>query len=100
MSTYNESDVTMFALKNEHGMEAKFINYGAILVSLRVPDRHGNVGEVTLGNETIYGIEIICKESTLLDLKLLNPVLNCCSTLNLSPFFKAQKNIGKRNAVN
>lgn len=49
MSDFNESEVQVFTLKNEHGMEAKFINYGAILVSLRVPDRNGQVGEVTLG---------------------------------------------------
>ncbi len=49
MSEFKESDVQVFTLKNEHGMEAKFINYGAILVSLRVPDRNGTAGEVTLG---------------------------------------------------
>ena len=40
--------VRMFTLRNANGLEAKVIEYGAILASVKVPDREGNISEVTL----------------------------------------------------
>ncbi|MHC4534966.1 MAG: galactose-1-epimerase, partial [Planctomycetota bacterium] len=34
-------EVTLYELKNANGVRAGIINYGAILVSLEVPDRDG-----------------------------------------------------------
>ncbi|CEK15398.1 galactose mutarotase-like enzyme [Chthonomonas calidirosea] len=45
----NEEPVSIFTLTNSHGSTARVTNYGAILTSLAVPDRNGNIGEVTLG---------------------------------------------------
>jgi aldose 1-epimerase len=36
-------------LRNAHGLEARTLAWGATLISLRVPDRTGELGEVTLG---------------------------------------------------
>src|ERR1051326_7920586 len=36
-------------LKNAHGMEVRAIPYGAIITSIRVPDRDGRIDDVVLG---------------------------------------------------
>ena len=47
--------VDMYSLANANDMRAKVMTYGAILVSLEVPDRQGNPGEVTLGFDSLDG---------------------------------------------
>jgi aldose 1-epimerase len=47
--------VTLFTLTNASGAEAKVINYGAILVSLKVPDRDGKLRDVVLGYDDLAG---------------------------------------------
>lgn len=42
-------DIYMYTLSNSKGMQAKIINYGAILVSLLVPDTNGHTEDVVLG---------------------------------------------------
>ena len=42
-------EVTLFTLTNAHGMRARIIEYGAIIVSLEVPDRHGRLADIALG---------------------------------------------------
>jgi aldose 1-epimerase len=42
-------EVTLYELTNAKGLHAGIINYGAILVSLEVPDRDGNLDDVVLG---------------------------------------------------
>ncbi len=41
--------VTQFTLTNSSGAEVSVIEYGGIVVSLKVPDRDGNLGDVVLG---------------------------------------------------
>ena len=41
--------VEMVTLKNTHGMEVQAITYGAIITSLKVPDRAGKIADVVLG---------------------------------------------------
>jgi aldose 1-epimerase len=41
--------VESFTLRNAHGIEVRAITYGAIIVSLRVPDRAGRFDDVVLG---------------------------------------------------
>jgi len=45
--------VDLYTLKNSQGMEARITNYGGIVVSLKVPDRHGKFEDVVLGCETL-----------------------------------------------
>jgi len=47
--------VTLYTLKNAHGMEATICNYGGLVTSLKVADRNGNLGDVTLGYNTLDG---------------------------------------------
>ena len=41
--------VEMVTLKNTNGMEVQAISYGAIITSLKVPDRAGTLADVVLG---------------------------------------------------
>src|SRR5262245_31499033 len=41
--------VEIFTLTNAHGVEVRAMTYGGIIVSLRVPDRDGRIGDVVLG---------------------------------------------------
>jgi aldose 1-epimerase len=49
------SEVYLFKLKNQKGAELQIINYGAIVVSLQVPDRNGKMGDVILGYDSLNG---------------------------------------------
>ena len=44
--------VDIYTLTNIHGMEARIITYGAIVVSLKTPDRFGRLDDVVLGFDT------------------------------------------------
>ena len=43
----------VFTLANARGMEMRFIAYGGIIVSIRVPDRDGAVADVTPGYDSL-----------------------------------------------
>ena len=45
--------VTLFTLTNANGMEVKITNYGGIITSVVVPDRDGNMENVTLGFDNL-----------------------------------------------
>ncbi|MFB0517353.1 MAG: aldose epimerase family protein [Candidatus Neomarinimicrobiota bacterium] len=45
--------VDLFTLTNANGIEAKITNYGCIVVSLKVPDRNGQLNDVVLGYNTL-----------------------------------------------
>lgn len=47
--------VEAFTLTNAHGIEVCAITYGAIIVSLRVPDRAGQMDDVVLGYDSLDG---------------------------------------------
>jgi aldose 1-epimerase len=46
-------EVTLYTLTNANGMEVKVTNYGGIITSVVVPDRDGNMENVTLGFTTL-----------------------------------------------
>jgi len=50
--------VHRYVLTNNKGAEAVVINYGATLVSLKVPDRNGKTADVVLGYDTLEGYEL------------------------------------------
>src|ERR1700716_2389452 len=47
--------VDLFTLTNAHGVEARLITYGAIIVSLRAADRDGRLGDIVLGFDSLEG---------------------------------------------
>ena len=47
--------VLIFSLSNNQRMEVKIINYGGIIVAVKVPDRFGNLADVVLGHDALEG---------------------------------------------
>ena len=57
--TFGETDegqtVDLYTLSNANGIRVRIITYGAIIVSLEVPDREGRLADVVLGFDTLDG---------------------------------------------
>lgn len=51
--TKDGTPVILFTLRNSQGAEARISNYGGIVVSLKVPDRNGRLGDVVLGYDNL-----------------------------------------------
>jgi len=49
----NEGTVEIYKLTNAHGVEARFITYGATLVTLTAPDRSGKLANIVLGFDSL-----------------------------------------------
>ena len=47
--------VTLYTLTNSHGVEIRAMNYGGIILSIRVPDRKGQFADIALGHDTLEG---------------------------------------------
>jgi aldose 1-epimerase len=45
--------VSLFTMRNRRGVEMSVINYGGIIVSLKVPDKNGVFEDVTLGYDSL-----------------------------------------------
>lgn len=48
-------NISLYTLKNSHGMEVSITNYGATIVSIKVPDNKGQIADVSLGYDNIDG---------------------------------------------
>ena len=53
--TQDGTPVDLFTLRNSHGAEVRISNYGGIVVSLKVGDRNGHLGDVVLGYDNLDG---------------------------------------------
>ncbi|MBN1815822.1 MAG: galactose mutarotase, partial [Sedimentisphaerales bacterium] len=51
--TPDGQEVHVFTLQNDNGLQARVINYGAMLISLRVPDRNSRFDDIVLGFDTL-----------------------------------------------
>jgi len=47
--------VALYTLTNSKGMEVRAMTYGGIIVSIRVPDKNGKIGDVVLGHDNVDG---------------------------------------------
>ena len=54
-TTADGKAVELFTLTNAHGVEIRAMTYGATIVSLRTPDRSGQLGDIVLGYPTLAG---------------------------------------------
>jgi len=54
-TTADGKQVDLYKLTNANGLEARIMTYGGVVVSLRVPDRQGNLGDVVLGYDQLDG---------------------------------------------
>lgn len=50
---HENEDIFLYTISNGNGMEAQITNYGAIVVSLTVPDKNGKLDDVVLGYDNI-----------------------------------------------
>ena len=48
-------DIAIYTLKNSHGMEVAITNYGATVVSIKVPDKSNKLADVALGYDNVKG---------------------------------------------
>lgn len=55
--TKNNEKVNMYTITNDVGMEVDIINYGGIIVSIRVPNKNGNIEDVALGYDKLEDYE-------------------------------------------
>ena len=53
--TREGTPVRIYTLTNKHGVEATITNYGGRVVSLKVPDKNGAMGDVVLGFDSLDG---------------------------------------------
>ena len=53
--TTEGANVDLFTLTNAHGIEVRIITYGAAIVSIKVPDRRGQLDDIVTGFDTVEG---------------------------------------------
>jgi len=53
--TQDGRPVHLYTLTNSHGVEIKAMNYGGIIVSIKVPDRKGQLADIVLGHDKLEG---------------------------------------------
>lgn len=53
--TVDGKAVTLYTLKNAKGAEAKIMNYGGLVQSLKMPDRNGKFDDIVLGYDELAG---------------------------------------------
>jgi len=51
--TKDGTPVDLYTLRNRNGAEARISNYGGLVISLTMPDRHGQFGDVVLGYDNL-----------------------------------------------
>lgn len=50
-----DGPVDIYTFTNKNGIEARVINYGALLVSLKTPDKNGQFDDIVLGFDSLAG---------------------------------------------
>jgi len=53
--TPDEQAVDLVTMTNPNGIEARIMTFGGIIVSMKTPDRDGNLGDVVLGFDDLSG---------------------------------------------
>ena len=56
-TTKDGTAVDLYTLTNANGVEVKVINYGGIIVSVKVPDKNGQFADVVLGFDNLKDYE-------------------------------------------
>ncbi len=56
--TKEGTEVTLYSIENKNGMKADFIDYGANIVRLFVPDKDGKLDDIVLGFDDVAGYEV------------------------------------------
>ena len=53
--THDGRPINLYTLTNSQGLEIRAMNYGGIILSVRVPDRKGQFADIVLGHDTLEG---------------------------------------------
>lgn len=56
LGKHKDKEVSLFTLTNNNGFSIKLTDYGARIVQINVPDKNGNVDNVTMGSEKLESI--------------------------------------------
>lgn len=90
--THEGKQIDLFTLRNAKGMIVQITNYGGKIVSIIVPDRDGNMGDVCLGYESAeeYVNGIASLGATMG--RYANRIANAQFTLNDSTYHLAKNN--------
>ncbi len=56
-NTKEGAPIYLYTLTNDNGVMVQLTNYGATVVSLYVPDKEGNLGDVVLGFDSVSDYE-------------------------------------------
>ena len=94
--TRDGEQVELYELTNSSGVEAKITTYGAAVVSLTVPDRHGKMDDVVLGFETLDGYLEGARYFGAMIGRCANRIRKGCFTLNGADY-KLATNDGKNH---
>ncbi len=89
-------EVTLYELINDNGLRATVMDYGAILVDLEVPDRHGKLADINLGFDEL---EPYIKRNPLFGAvvgRYANRIANASFTID-GIEYKITKNAGKNH---
>lgn len=80
---FENKEVKLFTITNSNGLIAKLTNFGAVLVSLCIPDKNGNLADVVLGFDTLekYFTNDVCYFGSTVG-RNSNRVKNSTFTLN------------------
>jgi aldose 1-epimerase len=94
--TLDGKDVLLFRIENEHGSYVEITNYGATLVSVVVPDRKGNMGNVVLRYPSLEGyLKDKCYIGSTIG-RFANRIGNASFTLD-GIVYSLEKNDGQNN---
>ena len=93
----NDNNIKLFTITNSNGLIAKFTNFGAILISLFVPDKNGKLDDVVLGFDTLekYFTNDICYFGSIIG-RNSNRIKNACFSLD-DTTYNLDKNEKEKN---
>src|ERR1700687_503572 len=55
--THDGREAHLYTLSNKSGLEVAITDFGGTVVSIKVPDRNGKIGDVILGYDSVEGYE-------------------------------------------
>ena len=58
-TTKDGKEVTRYTLENANGMKVSFIDLGAVITNIWVPDRDGHLDDVVHGYDDVAPFEVI-----------------------------------------
>lgn len=80
--TKEGKEVTRYTLKNSKGMEVSFLDLGAVITNIIVPDKNGVMEDVVLGYDTVADYEVNDPSFGAIVGRFANRISNASFTIN------------------